>query len=197
MGVSMTAGKGRADARASPHKTDTAKICFSPSESRCLPTSCPAASTSVIANDAGSMRMLCTSPAFRTKNRNDSVMNPDSRSIFRAVTRLRSTGDWLACDAGVGKALVRRCLAESEPRGPGRRLLFRATLCPGPYAVRHEPDGPGWQMIDTRTADAAERVAAAYDTEPAARLKANALNVRFQTDAAVAEAIDPAEPAAA
>ena len=54
-GVSIIAGSGRADARESPQRTDIAKICFSPSESRSFATDTPALSNSEIANDSGSI----------------------------------------------------------------------------------------------------------------------------------------------
>src|SRR5258707_1376301 len=40
---------------------------------------------------SGSMTMRSTSVCFRNRKRNDSVTNPDSRSILRAVTRPRKT----------------------------------------------------------------------------------------------------------
>ena len=44
IGVSITAGSGRVEARARPQSTEMAKICFSPSESRSLDSACPALS---------------------------------------------------------------------------------------------------------------------------------------------------------
>ncbi len=43
IGVSMTAGNGRFEARARPQSTEMAKICFSPSESRSLDRALPRA----------------------------------------------------------------------------------------------------------------------------------------------------------
>ena len=67
MGVSMIAGSGCADARASPQSTEMAKICFSPSESRSLESACPASLKSVIANDAGSMWIRSTKVCLRNR----------------------------------------------------------------------------------------------------------------------------------
>ena len=49
----MIAGRGRAAARDSPHNTETAKICFSPSDSRCFGIARPVSSYRVIAKESG------------------------------------------------------------------------------------------------------------------------------------------------
>ena len=68
-----------------------AKICFSPSESRCLATAWPVPSKSVIAKVAGSMWIRSTRVCLRSRKRNDSVMRPESRSILRSVARVRNS----------------------------------------------------------------------------------------------------------
>lgn len=138
-------------------------------------------------------------PADPPPPRNPYGLPPDDRDLSNRqreiLARLRSTGEWQAPDAGVAKALVRRGLAESRPGGPRGKSLFRAALCPGPYApglihdVESDDAADFWGVLDTRKAE--DRLVASFPKESEAWLKAESLNRRFQADAAVAEMLEP------